>query len=292
MLAKARWFNMGGSLSKRRFSDAWVIVETRKQEFAIPAIYVREVVVMPEITTIPQRGPEYRGVINLCGSILTVIDMRKQFGWQSVAEELEDFFKMMTQREQDHRNWLNELERSVVQGTEFRLARDHRQCAFGKWFYSYKSESPWVMALLQKFELPHSEIHAPASSIFELMKNGRNAKVLPMIENARNGVLQEMVSLFQQLRSFMLGTVKELAMVITLNRGTFAVSIDSALGVERIASDMIKEVQINSASLGRGLVHRAAQRSATGSLAMILEPERFLSSPHAGRPSQFASQAS
>ena len=263
-------------MSTGSFGDAWVIVETRKQAFAVSAIYVREIVAMPEVTAIPLCGPQHRGVINLRGRILPLIDMRKQFGWQSVQEEMDDFYKLMGQREQDHRNWLKELEKSVSEGTEFRLARDPHKCAFGQWYDAYRSESPWVTALLRRFELPHGRIHALATSIDELMKNGKNEGALRQIESARKGAFHEMISLFEELKELTLETVKELAMVITLTRGVFAVSIDRAVGVERIPPDMIKEVQTGTASLGRGLVHRVAQRSAIGSLALVLEPGLFV----------------
>jgi len=85
-----------------------------------------------------------------------------------------------------------------------------------------------------------------------------------------------MVLLFQQLRQLMRENVKELALVITVAQRTFAVSIDQALAVEKIPPDLIQEVQLNVISSGCGLVHRAVQRKSTGTLAMILEPDRLL----------------
>jgi purine-binding chemotaxis protein CheW len=263
-------------VSSRQSGEAWVIIETRNQEFAVSASHVREVVVMPEITSLPCCPSQHRGVINLRGRILPLVDMRKQFGWQSVPEEQEEFYKLMGQREQDHRNWLEALEKSVAEGAEFRLARDPRQCAFGQWYYSYRSESPWITALLRKFEGPHGKIHALASSIDQLTRNGENAEAMRLIENARQGVLREMVSLFQDLKKLMRETVKELAMVIATDRGGFAVSIDRVVGVERIPADRIEELHTGSALFDGRHVHRAAKRGAKGALAMILEVGLFM----------------
>jgi purine-binding chemotaxis protein CheW len=188
---------------------------------------------------------------------------------------MEDFCELMGQREQDHRNWLRALEKSLAEGTEFRLARDPRKCAFGQWYYSYRSESPWITGLLGKFEPPHNKIHALASSIDDLMRKGKNEEALRLIESARNGLLQEMVSLFEQLKVLMRETVKELAMIISLPQGTLAISIDRAVAVELIQPEMIKDVGTDPYSNGSGLVHRAVQRNAKGALAMILEPDLF-----------------
>jgi purine-binding chemotaxis protein CheW len=53
--------------------------------FALEVGYVREVLDMAELTRIP-RMPEYmRGVINLRGSVVPIIDMRLKFGMESVT---------------------------------------------------------------------------------------------------------------------------------------------------------------------------------------------------------------
>jgi purine-binding chemotaxis protein CheW len=181
----------------------------------------------------------------------------------------------MGQREQDHRNWLRELEKSVAEGAEFRLARDPHKCAFGQWYYAYRSESPWIVGLLRKFEPPHNKIHGLASSIDELTKNGKRDEAVRLIESARQGALQEMVTLFGQLRDLMRETVRELALVIAAPWGTFAVSIDGAVAVEKVPPDFIKEVPTEAVSSGGRPVRRAVQRKSTGGLAMILEPDEL-----------------
>ncbi len=260
----------------RSSANVWVVVRVRGQEFAFQAAQVQEILRMPATTAIPLGRPQDRGVINLRGRILPLIDMRKLFGWKTIPEELDDFYALMNQREEDHRKWLTELERSAVEGTEFRLATDPHKCAFGRWYYSYQSGSPWITALLGMFEAPHARIHGIASSIGELTRAGKKEEACLLIERSRNAELQQMISLFKQLKDLMRETVKELAMVIVGPRRTFAVAIDHAVAVETIPPDLIKGVQTDVLAHGSGLIHRVAERTAAKSLAMILEPEMFM----------------
>jgi hypothetical protein len=46
----------------------------------------------------------------------------------------------MRDREQDHRNWLAELEACVREHRPFGMARDPHQCKFGLWYDRYKTE--------------------------------------------------------------------------------------------------------------------------------------------------------
>ncbi|HYP08367.1 MAG TPA: chemotaxis protein CheW [Bryobacteraceae bacterium] len=49
------------------------------EEYAIQVIKVREIVKLQHITTVPETPPELKGVINLRGKVIPVIDLRLRF---------------------------------------------------------------------------------------------------------------------------------------------------------------------------------------------------------------------
>jgi purine-binding chemotaxis protein CheW len=56
-----------------------------RETFGLPIAIVREIVRVPEITSVPN-APEYiEGVINLRGRIIPVVDLRKRFGQEATA---------------------------------------------------------------------------------------------------------------------------------------------------------------------------------------------------------------
>jgi purine-binding chemotaxis protein CheW len=56
-----------------------------RETFGLPIAIVREIVRVPEITSVPN-APEYiEGVINLRGRIIPVIDLRKRFGQEATT---------------------------------------------------------------------------------------------------------------------------------------------------------------------------------------------------------------
>lgn len=50
------------------------------EEFGIPIGLTREIVRVPEVTRVPQAPPHIRGVMNLRGRILPVVEIRTRFG--------------------------------------------------------------------------------------------------------------------------------------------------------------------------------------------------------------------
>ena len=61
----------------------------RDENYAIPVSNVREVLTVPKITCIPQMPDFVRGVINLRGSVVPVLDLRLRFGLGTTSQSEE-----------------------------------------------------------------------------------------------------------------------------------------------------------------------------------------------------------
>jgi len=55
-----------------------------RETFGLPIASVREIVRVPEITSVPNAPDYIEGVINLRGRIIPVVDLRKRFGEKSL----------------------------------------------------------------------------------------------------------------------------------------------------------------------------------------------------------------
>ena len=51
------------------------------EEYGVPVLKVREIMKMMDITVVPQVPAHVRGVINLRGKVITVVDLRLKFGF-------------------------------------------------------------------------------------------------------------------------------------------------------------------------------------------------------------------
>src|SRR5690349_21738071 len=116
-------------------------------------------VIAPAPVRLPDTAEWVRGVLEIRDQVVPLMDLRKRMGMQSSVEEIEEFCALMQQREQDHRDWLAELEASVRENRPFRLTTDPHQCKFGKWYDAYQPPNLTVEGLLKKFDAPHRAIH-------------------------------------------------------------------------------------------------------------------------------------
>ena len=52
-----------------------------EEEYGLPVLRVREIIKMMDITVVPQVPPHVKGVLNLRGKVIPVIDLRLKFGF-------------------------------------------------------------------------------------------------------------------------------------------------------------------------------------------------------------------
>ncbi len=255
---------------------AWAVVQARNRSFAVATQDLREMVIMPEVAEVPNTGQFVRGVINLRGRVLPLIDLRKRIGMASIADENDVFCAMLDQREQDHRKWLDELEASVREGREFKLTTDPHKCAFGKWYDAYHADNPVIAMHLKKFDQPHKHIHSIAVEVEKLVAQKLHDRAHQMIDAARTGALGQLLRLFADLRTIIREGNREIALVVNAGGKNFAISVDSAQSVEKMQAGSIEKLQAGLDIAHNGVVQRFGKRAKGGEVILILESDRLM----------------
>ncbi len=69
----------------RKVEGRYLTFRLGKEEYGIEILKVREIVAMMQITSVPLTALHIRGVVNLRGKIIPVVDMRKKFGLPDAA---------------------------------------------------------------------------------------------------------------------------------------------------------------------------------------------------------------
>lgn len=57
-----------------------------EEEYGLEILKVREIIGLMSITKVPRTPPFVRGVINLRGTVIPVVDLRSKFGMQSISD--------------------------------------------------------------------------------------------------------------------------------------------------------------------------------------------------------------
>lgn len=62
----------------------YLVFQLGREEFAIGVLKVREIIGVPEVTAVPQTPAHVKGVINLRGKVVPVVDLRLKFGLREI----------------------------------------------------------------------------------------------------------------------------------------------------------------------------------------------------------------
>jgi purine-binding chemotaxis protein CheW len=64
----------------------YLVFHLGREEFGVQVLKVREIMGLQDITAVPQTSASVRGVINLRGKVIPVIDLRLKFGLENTAD--------------------------------------------------------------------------------------------------------------------------------------------------------------------------------------------------------------
>ncbi len=174
----------------------WVIIRLKNELYALSARDVQTMVAMPHIVDVPNKPHWIRGVVNMRGKVIPLMDLRLRLDMESYIQEIDDLIMALEQREQEHRGWLEELKRSVEDDRDFRKETDPHKCAFGRWYDTYQAPNLSTKLFLRRFDKPHRAIHEIAHKVENMKKAGEHEKTMNTIEMTKDGELATMIKLF------------------------------------------------------------------------------------------------
>ncbi len=255
----------------------WVIFRLLEQQFAVSTNNVKEMVRMPKVVSVPQTPDYFRGVMNLRGKVIPVVDLRKKMGMTSFQDETRDLVELLIQREEDHKNWIVELESSVREKREFKLATDPHKCAFGKWYDKFSTENRILENCLKKFDEPHKKIHSIAVEVKKYEKNNDFKGAFHIIDQTKTNELARMIELFEEARTLLTEDQKEIALILE-NGGKFiGLAIDAIETIEKLSVEDIEEVPPMIATGGNEYISALGKRKEGQGLVQLLEVEHIFS---------------
>jgi purine-binding chemotaxis protein CheW len=257
-------------------SQTSLIVRLGAQTFAVDGTKVREMVSTPVVRPLPQLPPFVRGVINLRGRVMPLVDLRLRLGLPSAMQEVEALVEVLTSREEDHRTWLAELDASVAEERPFTLTTDPHACRFGKWYDTYRTDNVMLDLVLRRFDAPHRRIHDVGREVVDLGSAGRWAEAAALVATTRDTVLNDLVRLFDEARSVVQSSHREIAVVLDVNGREFATSVDGVESVERLSPDAEVSMDELIGGISHELVAKIARRAKDSSLVIVLRAEGLL----------------
>jgi len=223
--------NQSASEQEERTDLPDVIFTLQDEKYSISSKYVLHIEVLPEITPMAGMEPHCRGIIIFNDQSVPVYDMRKIFDISNFHEELE---AMMHQRIEDHEHWVNALEDSVRQGTEFTLTTDPHECAFGKWYDSFETDNSYLSMYLKSIEAPHSAIHKTGETVKKLMAEGKKEEAEKVINEMKATDFAKTKKLLANISTIYQEGMREMLIIMQVGDELKSMVVDSISSIKKL----------------------------------------------------------
>lgn len=208
--------------------------------YAINSRYIVSIMKLPKYNWIPGAPKGVLGVIDFRGDAIPVIDMRTIFDMPSLAQEYDDFVKMLDERKADHVFWVDELERSLETGEEFTLATDPHKCKFGHWYDNFETDSQMVRFHMKKIEEPHRKLHETVLQLGDCDLAHDNCERSEcrkeVLRKAKEVYMPQVLGLLEDAKSIFQTSYTEMAIVMEKEGHKIAIVVDEIQSVEKLIS--------------------------------------------------------
>ena len=197
----------------------YITVLTLYIEDSLYAIPIENVVSLSKetdhIQELPIEAPGLIGVSHYQNTVVPVVDIAQRIGVKSGSQAKQALIDALSAREQDHIDWLDALEKSIVTSEKFAKARDPHQCAFGKWYDHFETRNEALNEIMTQFDVPHKEIHALADKLLTMRDSGDKDAALKELEFQRITTLKRLRSLFSHAREQLAEMMRSILLYVT-----------------------------------------------------------------------------
>ncbi len=254
-----------------------IIFKSGSNYFAILSENVTSISILPENLTGLPEAPDYiRGLASLREACIPVLDLRTVLKAPKLSLEVKEFEDMIEERKKDHQRWAAELVRSIDEERPFTLTADPHQCAFGKWYDSYKTSNSMVQFQLKKIDEPHKRLHKVAEEtqkVLTITDEEKREAALDEIKNQlENQILPTMLHLLDDTKKIMGDSIREMMLVLNDGEKQAAIAVDEVLRVEHLepVADNLKIDDVHQMNYVTGILKSKDQ------VVLLLDEKRLL----------------
>jgi chemotaxis signal transduction protein len=162
----------------------FIHLSVNQQQYLLSSENIQEIINYPHLKKIPNSSSYIEGLFNHKGSLVPLISMRKLLNFDSFEDEQ---LKVLKKVLNDHKSWVEDLKKSLLEGVKFEKNLDPKKCEFGKWISKISSclscNQNGFNDLIKKHIIPfHDNLHREGKIFLEENNRGKFEEQIKKIE--------------------------------------------------------------------------------------------------------------
>lgn len=256
----------------------WLMFKLQENIFAINSKSIASIVHIDEKIKIkPATEKHIRGSFKYLNKEIQLIDMRSLLSLDPIGVDYDKFSKMLDVRKNDHIGWVEELERCANNNLPFKLATNHHDCAFGKWFDAFETNSSAVNFHMKMIESPHKELHKAALEVLSCSKEcdkcEREECLKSSLHKAKNKYMPMVIDLLEEAKKVFIDEFKEMIIVIACGNKGFGIIVDEVSSVEKL--DFLNKKSHEGITYETLFIQGVGKTRKTEQLVLLVDTEKI-----------------
>jgi len=158
------------------------------------------------------------GVITFQNNTVQLFDFNKLLGSENHQQTMKALVEKLDEMEQQHKDWLDALEKSLKTNTPFTKALDPNKCAFGQWYSKFQTDNEELSEVLQRFDEPHKKLHGLAKTLLDL-NHDNHEEAIRILDQERLSTLAELTHLFHLTKERAHSSVRPIIIFVEHDKG-------------------------------------------------------------------------
>lgn len=194
-----------------------------------------------ELTTIPNSHELIDGMMSYEGSVVRVLNFRKLVGMTPYEDEIKE---LCLKNIGSHKQWMDALKDSVVNGSKFTKELDSTKCELGRWLKNFNSYDDDSLKVIKELSRNHKYLHDSAEGVFETCRSDRKAAE-QMVDTEIKAISLRAIESINVLHSESKSIADSLQKLIFYKSGktTFAIKVDAIQDIIHIDESKIIKMQ-------------------------------------------------
>jgi len=142
-----------------------IVFSVGENKYALNIENVQRIIQAVELTNIPNAHEYIDGMMSYEEKVIKVVNFRSIIDMPTYNHELEILF---TSLKGAHKDWVNALEVSLENGSEFTKTFNPHACGLGKWIDSFTSYDDYVTEVLNGLIEYHKRLHRTGEVAYDL----------------------------------------------------------------------------------------------------------------------------
>lgn len=152
------------------------------------------------LTPLPNERKSFLGIKDVLKTPVPVFDLGLILNQVTTKETNSALIDFLREKEQDHVDWLCELQLSIEEGRSLIKARDPHKCGFCHWYDNDTAKDGQLAAIVEKFVEPHKKLHLMSDEILRHVKGGEIQLAKEICLREERSTYAKLMRLFESVR--------------------------------------------------------------------------------------------